>query len=44
MSWINYFVWCLIISALVAFVIIYVPGVAERIEAELLQFLSTNAR
>lgn len=44
MSWSNYIVTCLIVAALTAVVILFVPGVAESLESELLTFLGTNAR
>ena len=40
----TYFAVCLSITILVAGAILFVPGLAETIEQNLLTFLSTNAR
>jgi hypothetical protein len=40
----NYLILCAVIAAVVALSVLYVPGVAEAIETQLLTFLSTNAR
>ncbi|MFM1896983.1 MAG: hypothetical protein RLZZ385_2057 [Pseudomonadota bacterium] len=44
MKWTHYFLLCSVVAALIALSILYVPGVADTIERELLAFLSTNAR
>ena len=44
MKWKNYLLLCLSVIAVVALTVMYVPGVADTIETELLTFLSTNAR
>ena len=40
----NYLLLCIVVAAAVALALLYVPGVAESIEVQLLTFLSTNAR
>jgi len=40
----NYLMLCLAISIVVAMTVLFVPGVSDRIEIEMLTFLSTNAR
>jgi hypothetical protein len=40
----NYLKLCLAISIVVAMTVLFVPGVSDRIETEMLTFLSTNAR
>ena len=40
----NYITLCLVVSVIVALTVLFVPGVSDRIETEMLTFLSTNAR
>ena len=40
----NYLRLCVVVAAATALAVLYVPGVAEGIERQLLTFLSTNAR
>ncbi len=40
----NYLLLCIVVAAAVALTLLFVPGVAESIEVQLLRFLSTNAR
>lgn len=40
----NYLLLCIVVAVAVALTVLYVPGVAESIEYQLLRFLSTNAR
>ncbi len=40
----NYLILCVGVSLVVALTILFMPGVAESIESNLLTFLSTNAR
>ncbi len=40
----NYLILCVVVAVVVALTVLYVPGVAETIETQLLTFLSTNAR
>ncbi|MDP6097206.1 MAG: hypothetical protein QGG67_14665 [Gammaproteobacteria bacterium] len=40
----NYLVLCVAVSAIVALTILFVPGLSDTIEREMLTFLSTNAR
>ncbi len=40
----NYLMLCLAVSVVVALTVLFVPGVSDTIETELLTFLSTNAR
>lgn len=43
MSWRNYTISCVVVAVLTASVILYVPGVAQTLEAQLLGFLAANA-
>lgn len=40
----TYLILCVIVTVVVAGTVLFVPGVSEHIEQELLTFLSTNAR
>ena len=40
----NYIMVCVAVSVVVSLTILFVPGVAQTIERELLTFLATNAR
>lgn len=40
----NYMLLCVVVSFVVVLAIVFMPGVANSIESELLTFLSTNAR
>lgn len=40
----NYLMLCVAVAVAVAAAVLFVPGVADAIEVELLTFLSTNAR
>jgi len=40
----SYITLCFAISVAVALTVLFVPGVSDRIEIEMLTFLSTNAR
>ena len=40
----NYLLLCVLVAAVVVGSILFVPGVSDRLERELLTFLSTNAR
>jgi hypothetical protein len=40
----NYVLLCLVVAALVSLAVVYVPGLGDTIERELLGFLSRNAR
>lgn len=44
MKWSNYLVFCLALSVVVSLAVLFVPGLSETIEAQLIGFLSTNAR
>lgn len=43
MSWRNYAISCLAVSFVTVVVILFVPGVAQALEAQLLGFLAANA-
>ena len=43
MKWTNYFILCLVISAIIVASILFVPGVGDLVESHLLSFLSNNA-
>jgi hypothetical protein len=40
----NYLMLCGVVAVAVVLAVLYVPGVAETIEQQLLTFLSSNAR
>lgn len=40
----SYLMLCVAVSVVVVLTVLFVPGVSDRIETELLTFLSTNAR
>lgn len=40
----NYIMVCVAVSVVVSLTILFVPGVSQTIERELLTFLATNAR
>lgn len=40
----NYIMVCVAVSVVVSLTILFVPGVSQTIEQELLTFLATNAR
>jgi len=40
----SYLMLCLVLSAIVALSVLFVPGVGAAVEGRMLTFLSTNAR
>jgi hypothetical protein len=40
----TYLILCVIVAAVVASSVLFIPGVGDHMEQELLGFLSTNAR
>ncbi len=40
----NYLILCVLVAVTVSLIVLFVPGVADTIERELLGFLSRNAR
>jgi len=44
MRWTNYLLLCVVVAGAVFLTMTYIPSLANTVEAQLLSFLSTNAR
>jgi hypothetical protein len=44
MKWKSYLIFCTLLAVLIASSVLFMPGLSEFVEAQLISFLSTNAR